>query len=55
MPYAEGRVFYDADSHLMETSDWLVSHADSRDVARVKLLADFIRAECSASGSFWAG
>src|SRR5581483_232668 len=23
MPYAEGRVFYDADSHLMETSDWL--------------------------------
>ena len=28
MPYAEGRVFYDADSHLMETSDWLVSYAD---------------------------
>jgi predicted TIM-barrel fold metal-dependent hydrolase len=28
MPYAEGRVFYDADSHLMETSDWLASHAD---------------------------
>lgn len=28
MPYAEGRVFYDADSHLMETSDWLVAHAD---------------------------
>src|ERR1700730_4926941 len=28
VPYAEGRVFYDADSHLMETSDWLVSYAD---------------------------
>lgn len=28
MPYAEGRVFYDADSHLMETWDWLVAHAD---------------------------
>ncbi len=28
MPYAEGRVFYDADSHLMETSDWLVTYAD---------------------------
>ncbi|MGH9111142.1 MAG: hypothetical protein ACRDZN_02400, partial [Acidimicrobiales bacterium] len=28
MPYAEGRVFCDADSHLMETSDWLVRYAD---------------------------
>jgi uncharacterized protein len=28
MAYAEGRVYYDADSHLMETSDWLTSHAD---------------------------
>jgi predicted TIM-barrel fold metal-dependent hydrolase len=28
MPYAEGRVYYDADSHLMETSDWLVQYAD---------------------------
>jgi predicted TIM-barrel fold metal-dependent hydrolase len=28
MPYAEGRVYYDADSHLMETSDWLVTYAD---------------------------
>jgi predicted TIM-barrel fold metal-dependent hydrolase len=28
MQYATGRVFYDADSHLMETSDWLVSYAD---------------------------
>jgi predicted TIM-barrel fold metal-dependent hydrolase len=28
MPYAEGRTFYDADSHLMETSDWLAAYAD---------------------------
>jgi predicted TIM-barrel fold metal-dependent hydrolase len=28
MPYAEGRVYYDADSHLMETTDWLVTYAD---------------------------
>jgi len=28
VPYAEGRVFYDADSHIMETSDWLVGFAD---------------------------
>ena len=28
MPYAEGRTYYDADSHLMETSDWLVQYAD---------------------------
>ncbi len=28
MPYAEGRAYYDADSHVMETSDWLVRYAD---------------------------
>jgi len=28
MPYAQGRTFYDADSHLMELSDWLVPYAD---------------------------
>jgi len=28
MAYAEGRVYYDADSHLMETSDWLTNYAD---------------------------
>src|ERR1700719_1942299 len=28
MPYAEGRIFNDADSHIMETQDWLISHAD---------------------------
>ncbi|HXG20249.1 MAG TPA: amidohydrolase family protein [Methylomirabilota bacterium] len=28
MPYAEGRVYNDADSHLMETQDWLVAYAD---------------------------
>jgi len=28
MPYAQGRVFHDADSHVMETPDWLVPYAD---------------------------
>jgi len=28
MPYAEGRLFYDADSHVMETPEWLPAHAD---------------------------
>jgi len=28
MPYAEGRTFHDADSHVMETPHWLVPHAD---------------------------
>jgi uncharacterized protein len=28
MPYAEGRTYYDADSHLMELSDWLAPYAD---------------------------
>jgi len=28
VPYADGRTFYDADSHLMELSHWLVTYAD---------------------------
>ena len=28
MPYANGRCFYDADSHIMETRDWLIQFAD---------------------------
>jgi predicted TIM-barrel fold metal-dependent hydrolase len=28
MPYATGRTYYDADSHLMELRDWLVGYAD---------------------------
>ena len=28
MPYASGRVFHDADAHLMETPTWLRDHAD---------------------------
>jgi uncharacterized protein len=29
MPYAQGRLFYDADSHIMETPEWLPAHADA--------------------------
>jgi predicted TIM-barrel fold metal-dependent hydrolase len=28
MPYAEGRIFNDSDSHIMETKDWLAGYAD---------------------------
>jgi uncharacterized protein len=28
MPYAAGRTIHDADSHVMETPDWLFAHAD---------------------------
>lgn len=28
MPYCEGRLFYDADSHIMEMPDWLSRHVD---------------------------
>jgi len=30
MPYAEGRPYNDADSHFMETKDWLLSYADPK-------------------------
>jgi predicted TIM-barrel fold metal-dependent hydrolase len=29
VPYAEGRTIHDADSHVMETGDWLVPYADA--------------------------
>src|SRR5579883_2608332 len=28
MPYAEGRTYFDADSHLMELHDWLLAYVD---------------------------
>jgi hypothetical protein len=28
MPYAEGRAFHDADSHVMELPEWLPSYAE---------------------------
>jgi hypothetical protein len=30
MPYAEGRIYSDADSHIMETRDWLAGYIDPR-------------------------
>ena len=29
MPYAEGRIYHDADSHIMEPPDWLFPYADA--------------------------
>lgn len=38
MPYAEGRTYHDADSHVMETPDWLVAYADPGVRERLKPL-----------------
>lgn len=35
-PYASGRVYHDADSHVMEPGDWLVPHADGALLAHLK-------------------
>ena len=42
MPYSEGRVVHDADSHVVETPDWLVPYADPE--VRVKLGPLFVAA-----------
>ena len=50
MPYAEGRIFNDADSHIMESRDWLASYIDPGlrdrlpppDFARTGRMADAI-------------
>jgi DNA-binding transcriptional LysR family regulator len=42
------------DEVVLFRSYWLVSHAETRDVARVRLLADFICSESEASSSFWS-
>lgn len=34
-------------------SYWLITHAETRDVARVKLIADFIRSEAERLTDFW--
>ena len=38
VPYAEGRVYHDADSHVMETPEWLVPYADPGVRERLKPL-----------------
>lgn len=48
MPYAEGRRYYDVDSHVMEPTDWLLPYADPsiRDRLRPALgSSDFTRAK----------
>ena len=40
MPYAEGRTYFDADSHIMELQDWLSSYAEpgvSEQIGSMKL------------------
>jgi hypothetical protein len=38
MPYAHGRTYYDADSHLMELSEWLPQYADAAIRDRIRPL-----------------
>jgi len=38
MPYAEGRIFNDADGHLMETAAWMSDYADAKTRAILKPL-----------------
>src|SRR5260221_14158189 len=38
MPYAEGRVYYDADSHVMELPHWLEDYADADTRERIRPL-----------------
>lgn len=38
MPYAEGRIYNDADAHLMETAAWMFDYADARTRAILKPL-----------------
>jgi uncharacterized protein len=38
MPYAEGRIYNDADAHLMETASWMFDYADARTRALLKPL-----------------
>src|SRR5690242_1078459 len=47
MPYAAGRVINDADSHVMESLDWLSSHADPK--IRPRLVS--MRLEAGGSGA----
>ena len=38
MPYAEGRIYNDADAHLMETATWMLDYADAKTRALLKPL-----------------
>lgn len=39
MPYAEGRIYYDSDSHIMETADWLTKYATPEQEGLLKPLS----------------
>ncbi|MFI4935479.1 MAG: amidohydrolase family protein [Caulobacterales bacterium] len=47
MPYAKGRVFCDADSHIMESTDWLAAYAEPE--VRAGLIG--MRLEAGGSGA----
>src|SRR5687768_466042 len=53
MAYATGRVYFDADSHVMETSDWIQPFADPGIRERLKPLfpGDFDRAKAAKAAA----
>lgn len=38
MPYAEGRIYQDADAHIVETPEWLLEYADAATREQMKPL-----------------
>jgi hypothetical protein len=63
MPYAQGRTRYDADSHLMELSEWLPKYADPGVRERIRPLylggagakaAELTRMPRSLTASGWS-
>ena len=58
MPYAEGRIYNDADAHLMEPANWLAGYADAKTRALLKPLdlskTGNMAAEFAHSGKFAA-
>jgi DNA-binding transcriptional LysR family regulator len=42
-----------ADEVALTRSYWIITHAETRDVARAKLIADFIRSEAGQLPGFW--
>ena len=57
MAYADGRVIYDADSHVMEPKDWITGYADPavRDRLRNAYEADFDMEKAKAAAGLRRG
>jgi hypothetical protein len=58
MPYAKGRIYNDADAHVMETADWIFDYADAKtrgllkplDLAKAGNMVDQLRVGAADPG-----